>query len=184
MSIQIGQSPGRIFNSEGASISGSAAADDYSGVDFNLLGAAQEIMLYVSATVQQLAAQKFATIKANSKLARDAQEMANRVDRQISNAKDDKVGRPEADVIRFMRDNNINVDNLPIDTFLNRNLTKGDLQAIKAALDNFVSRQTDMGQQDNLEIQKLTTTFNFVIDAVKTLISRVGDLNQGIYNKL
>ncbi|MDR6201326.1 hypothetical protein [Paraburkholderia graminis] len=191
MSTQIHMSPGPVFGNDGKPIGLPSAPADYS--DFNLLGFAQEVMMYGVLTMQQLGAEKFAQIKANSKLARDAQEMANRVDKMISETKQDYRGIVPYEVAALMRDNNILVDGKNIDEFQNSKwdknsptpvFSKGDLQAIKAAIDNFVSRQTDIGQQANLEIQKITTTFNYLVEAIKTLISKVGDLNQGIMNKL
>jgi secreted effector protein SseB len=193
MSNQIHMGPGPVFGNDGNPI----GTPDKLPVDYdnlNLLGFAQEVMMYGVLTMQQLGAEKFAQIKANSKLARDAQEMANRVDAYIS-----RITTPDGmtpylpeGVQAFMEKNGILVDGKTIKEFIDGlpvkdkqpKISKGDLQAIKAAIDNFVSRQTDIGQQANLEIQKITTTFNYLIEAIKTLISKVGDLNQGIMNKL
>ncbi|MFP3587726.1 hypothetical protein SCB29_29285 [Paraburkholderia sp. SIMBA_055] len=184
MSNQIHMGPGPVFGNDGNPI----GRPDKLPVDYdnlNLLGFAQEVMMYGVLTMQQLGAEKFAQIKANSRLARDAQEMANRVDSALSTYINPSDPRKLPDgVADFMGPNGILVDGKSIYELPMGQLTKGQMQAIKAAIDNFVSRQTDIGQQANLEIQKITTTFNYLIEAIKSLISKMGDLNQGIMNKL
>ncbi|MGF6812899.1 secreted effector protein SseB [Paraburkholderia sp. Clong3] len=175
--------PDHESGDDGRSIGPPSAPTDYG--DWNLLEFAQEIMMYDVLTMQQLAAKKLAQILANSKLARDAQEKANLVDECLSRYTgqdpNDTKDLP-TEVRKFMQENGILVDGKAIpDT---GNVTRGEMQAIKAAIDNFVSRQTDISQQANLEIQKITTTYNYLIEATKTLISKAADLNQGIYNKL
>ncbi|MGL5699433.1 MAG: secretion protein, partial [Kluyvera sp.] len=60
----------------------------------------------------------------------------------------------------------------------------GSLQAIKAALDNSASRDTDLFTQGQLSVQKMTQEINAVITQMTGLLSKWGDLLSMIAQKM
>ncbi|CAI1196995.1 hypothetical protein [Serratia quinivorans] len=86
----------------------------------SLMGTAMVTMENIMQLFTELANAKFATMTEKSSVSRDAQEMANRVDRVLAGlAKPDSTGELPADVIEYMRQNNILVDGKQtIDEFL------------------------------------------------------------------
>ncbi|WP_145519341.1 chemotaxis protein, partial [Yersinia bercovieri] len=113
-----------------------------------------------------LAETDFRGMQARSKYARDVQDNANQVDEVIAKASkgDDKTREPLPDsVIKFMRENGIKVDGMSIDDYLKKNgptLDKGQLEAVKGALDNEKTSATDSMTQDQLQLQKLMQSYN------------------------
>ncbi|HDL8279006.1 TPA: chemotaxis protein, partial [Yersinia enterocolitica] len=114
----------------------------------------------------------------------------NRVDEVIADAAkgDDKTKKPlPDDVIDFMRKNNINVDGMNIDDYLKKNgpeLDKGQLQAVKASLDNEKNRATDTNTQEQLQIQKATQSCNVCSTNISTLQTGLKDLLMTIARNL
>src|SRR5471030_479859 len=123
--------------------------------------------------------------------ARNTQDMSNRMDEIIAEAAkgDDKTREKVPDeVAKYMRDNGISVDGVTIDDYISQHggatgLDKGSLQAIKAALDNSASRDTDLMTQGQLKIQKISQSMNAVNTLITTLLSKWWDLRAQIAQK-
>ncbi|MCG7490148.1 secretion protein EspA [Vibrio sp. Of14-4] len=141
-------------------------------------------------TVFALGQQKFEEMQLKSRVTRDAQEMANRVDEKIAEAakEGDKATRqlPE-DVINYMKQNGFKVSGKSIDQYLQENgpnLDQGKLQAVKAALETVSNRASDFVTQAQLKIQKLTQNANMItslISSLQTMIKQLCDtIFQGI----
>lgn len=132
--------------------------------------------------LSNIASSNFKEMQARSKYASDTQEMSNRVDEVIAEATkgDDKTKEPLPDsVIDFMRKNSITVDGMSIDEYLKKNgpeLDKGQLQAVKASLDNEKSRATDTMSQDQLQLQKIMQSYNVCSNNISTLQTGLKDL--------
>ncbi|MGE4776543.1 chemotaxis protein [Yersinia enterocolitica] len=124
----------------------------------------------------------FRGMQSRSKYATDTQDMSNRVDEAIAKAAkgDDKTKEPLPDsVIKFMRENGITVDGMSIDEYLKKNgpeLDKGQLQAVKASLDNEKNRATDTATQDQLQLQKIVQNYNVCANNISTLQTGLKDL--------
>ncbi|MBS0056522.1 chemotaxis protein [Yersinia sp. Marseille-Q3913] len=132
--------------------------------------------------LKNLAATDFKGMQSRSKYARDVQDNANQVDEVIAKASkgDDKTREPLPDsVIKFMRENGIKVDGMSIDDYLKKNgptLGKGELEAVKGALDNAKTSATDSMTQDQLQLQKLMQSYNVCANNISTLQSGLKDL--------
>ncbi|ELW7357934.1 chemotaxis protein [Yersinia enterocolitica] len=140
-------------------------------------------VLYLNlAVLSNIASAHFKEMQARSKYASDTQDMSNRVDEVIAKAAkgDDKTKEPLPDeVIDFMRRNGITVDGMSIDEYLKSHgpeLDKGQLQAVKGALDNEKSRATDTMSQDQLQLQKIMQSYNVCANNISTLQSGLKDL--------
>lgn len=142
--------------------------------------------------LQQIANALFREINTSTNRARNTQGMSNRMDEVIAEATkgDDKTRKvvPE-DVIAYMHDNGILVDGMSINDYINKHggkdgQDKGSLQAIKAALDNSASRDTDLMTQGQLSIQKMTQEINAVITQLTGLLSKWGELLRMIAQKM
>ncbi|MBU2898922.1 secretion protein EspA [Vibrio hepatarius] len=141
-------------------------------------------------TVFAMGKQKFEEMQLKSRVTRDAQEMANRVDEKIAEAAEegDKATRqlPD-DVINYMKQNGFKVSGKSIDQYLEENgpnLDQGKLQAVKAALETVSNRASDFVTQAQLKIQKLTQNANMIttlISSLQTMIKQLCDtIFQGI----
>lgn len=85
----------------------------------SLMGSAMTTMADIMLLFTELSNAKFNQMTQKTDVSRDAQDMANRVDRAIAELEkaDSKAELPE-DVIKYMRDNNILVEGKTIDEFL------------------------------------------------------------------
>lgn len=108
----------------------------------SLMGTAMVTMGTVMQLFTELANSKFAQMTEKSSVSRDAQEMANRVDRVLAGlAKPDSTGVLPPDVIEYMRENNILVDGKQtIDEFLRSDEANVDSQWAANNVDSFVRR--------------------------------------------
>ena len=157
----------------------------------NIFSYAYEIMLKLQDLQASRAFSQFESIQKASSRAKDTQEMANRVDEAIAKAAkgDDKTTEKLPDGVEdYMKNNGITVDGMTITEYINKNskdggLDKGSLQAIKAALDNSSSRDSDLSTQGQLTIQKATQMLNAVITQATGLVSKWGDILQMISQK-
>ncbi|ATM97543.1 Methyl-accepting chemotaxis protein [Yersinia frederiksenii] len=140
--------------------------------------------------LSNLASTNFKGMQARSKYANDTQGVSNQVDEIIAKAAkgDDKTKEPLPDsVIDFMRKNGITVDGMSIDEYLKKNgpeLDKGQLQAVKASLDNEKNRATDTMSQDQLQLQKMMQSYNVCANNISTLQSGLKDLLMTIARNL
>lgn len=124
--------------------------------------------------------------------AKNTLDMSNRMDEVIADAAkgDDKTRKPVPDeVVKYMRDNGILVDGKTIDDYISNHggsdgLDKGSLQAIKAALDNSASRDTDISTQDQLKIQNEFQKYNAEVTQQTNLLSKFGEILNLIAQKM
>lgn len=142
--------------------------------------------------LQEIANARFGKLNTGANRARNTQDMSNRMDVVIADAAkgDDKTRKPvPEEVVKYMRDNGILVDGMTIDNYIKKQggtdgLDKGSLQAVKAALDNSASRDTDLMTQGQLSITKMTQEINAVITQMTGLLSKWGDLLSIIAQKM
>lgn len=121
---------------------------------------------------------KYNHIQMSSERARNTQEMANRMDEVIAEVAkgDDKTrGQVPDDVVKYMLNNGISVDGVNIRDYIAQHggaegLDKGSLQAVKAALDNSVSRDTDLVTQGQLVLQKTTQQLSAALQYLSNLV--------------
>ncbi|CNI63110.1 MULTISPECIES: chemotaxis protein [Yersinia] len=149
-----------------------------------------EVLYSFLDVLSNLASTNFKGMQARSKYANDTQDMSNQVDKIIAEAAkgDDKTKEalPDA-VIDFMKKNGISVDGMSIDDYLQKygpELDKGQLQAVKAALDNEKNRATDTMSQDQLQLQKVMQNYNVCANNISTLQSGLKDLLMTIARNL
>ena len=169
-----------VSSSQHNGVNNTISNDTNEGSDIFSMGLA---VLYDFLNVlNNLAATDFKGMQARSKYARDVQDNANQVDEVIAKAAkgDDETKEllPES-VIKFMRNNDIKVDGMNIDDYLKKNgskLDKGQLMAVKGALDNEKSSATDTMSQDQLQLQKVMQSYNVCANNISTLQSGLKDL--------
>lgn len=147
------------------------------------------VLMQFELVLQMCANDQYADIQSKANEARDTQDMANRVDAMIAEAAtgDDKTRKslPD-DIIIYMNNNQITVDGKNIYDYLkehNNSLDKGQLQAVKAALDTSANRDTDIVTQGQLTIQSLSQKLNSVITQLTGLLSKWGDIASMIAQK-
>lgn len=140
-------------------------------------------VLYLNLTVlSHIGNSYFKEMQARSKYAGDILGKSNQVDEVIAKAAtgDDKTKELLPDkIIDFMRKNGITVDDMSIDEYLKEHgpeLNKGQLQAVKGALDNERSRTMDTMSQDQLQLQKTMQSYNVCANNISTLQSGLKDL--------
>lgn len=142
--------------------------------------------------LQKIANALFGEIDTSTDRASNTQDMSNRMDEVIAEAAkgDDKTRKPVPDeVVKYMRDNGITVDDMTIDDYISKHggtdgLDKGSLQAVKAALDNSANKDTNLMTRGQLSIQKMTQEINAVVTQMTGLISKWGDLLSMIAQKM
>ena len=152
----------------------------------------------------EFANQKFSEMQQKTETAREAQDMANRVEAVMAKLvkAEDTAALPE-DVVDYMRDNNILVDGKTIDEFLggtlygqtsnivglSRNnadvpLDAGDLKAVKSALESVSSRASDYVSQDQLKLTQYTQNYNTAATMVNSVQSAIAELNKRIASSI
>ncbi|MDL4454952.1 hypothetical protein QRZ34_28595 [Klebsiella michiganensis] len=134
-------------NASGVNASAAAEGKQSDNIDYqsamknhSLMGTAMVTMSNVMLLFTELANSKFAQMTEKMSVSRDAQEMANRVDRVLAGlAKPDDKGELPADVIEYMRANNILVDGKQtIDEYL------GAQNPDAAKVAEYIKRMTDL----------------------------------------
>lgn len=162
--------------------------DKETGKDPGLYLVAYYALLAGIASLQYQGSLFYAALKRAADNARNDQEMANRVDEVIAEAAkgDDKTRKPLPDgVVQYMHDHGIKVDGQSIDDYIRDHggsdgQDKGQLQAVKAALDNAASRENDTIQQGQLNAQKIFQQLNAMITQETSMLSSWGDINKAI----
>jgi len=160
-----------------------SADNNVVGDDNNAYEYAYVVLKMSIQALQMLAVGYYADYKKKSDAARDTQAKANEVDEVIADAAKDKDpdkakrALPD-DVVAYMRDHGITVDGVDIQTYLNSHgdkagkLDKGELQAVKAALDNSANRDMDLLNQGQLEIQKIVQQLTTIMNQASTVLSQ------------
>lgn len=164
----------------------------YYGAADNIFAYAYEIMLLLQDVQSSRAYAQFKDIQNASHRARDTQEKANQMDEVIAQASKGDGNAKEAvlpEVIEYMKTNGIQVDGKSIEEYIKQHagkdgtLDKGSLQAVKAALDNSASRDSDLSSQAQLTIQKAIQMINAAISQATNLVSKWGEILQMITQK-
>ncbi|HEM7509648.1 TPA: hypothetical protein U2J54_002663 [Providencia rettgeri] len=151
----------------------------------SLMGTAMVTMENIMLLFTELANSKFEAMSKKTEVSRDAQDMTNRVDRIIADLdKPDSTGELPPDVIHYMRVNNIMIDgNQNIDDFMqgkNGKLDKGDLTAVKSALESASGRASDFVQQSQLKLQQLMQNFNTAVTMANSIQSMNAESTKSI----
>lgn len=168
------------------------------GQGLSVFGGGIVTMSQMMALLQAQAFSMFDDLNDKTAAARDSQENANAVAYQISQL---DPNNPQAtttlspDVIAYMRANGIQVNGKSIDDFLKTidpkatdvtkvALNKGDLAAVKAALESDSQRGTDFVQQGQLKIQQILQTFNIATQMANSLQSMGAEMNKQIASSI
>ncbi|NMP26479.1 secretion protein EspA [Rahnella sp. SAP-1] len=155
----------------------------------------------------ELANAKFQQMSNKMAVSRDAQNMANKVEIAIAKiAKDGDMTELPADVIDYMRANNILVDNMTIDEFIRENgntsealkkaeerggdknslwavdylLPKTALLSVQKALEHTSGTASDFVQQSQLKLQQLMQNFNTAVTMANSIQSMNGESTKSI----
>jgi secreted effector protein SseB len=174
------------------------AAADHSAVvnrgdSQSVFGGGIAAMMMMMAMLQNQSFALFDDINAKTKRSRDSQDMANNVESTIASLdpnKPDATGTLSPDVIKYMHDNGIKVDGKTIDEYMaasadkNGGLNKGQLAAVKAALESDSGRSSDFVQQGQLQIQQILQTFNIATQMANSLQSMGAEMNKGIASSI
>ena len=164
--------------------------------DLEEMSLEQIIMLYtqfLDKHMTQTAAQGrnvLGQMQSRSDLARNAQDMANRVEEQIAEAakEGDKATRelPEQ-VIEFMEKNNVTVDGKNIKKYLEENgnkLDQGKLKAVKSALDTKQGRETDLQTSLQFKMQQCTQRYQSDMTTDNQIFTALNELRKNIANNI
>jgi len=152
----------------------------------SLMGTAMVTMENVMLLFTELANAKFAQMTDKMGVSRDAQEMANRVDRELAKlAKPEETAKLPPEVLEYMRKNNILVDGKQtIDEFMdddaNKALTKDQLTAVKSSLESASGRASDFVQQSQLKLQQLMQNFNTAVTMANSIQSMNAESTKSI----
>ncbi|RLV59315.1 secretion protein EspA [Parashewanella curva] len=137
--------------------------------------------------LSELANGKYLQMQEKAKVSRDAQDKANEVNEQIADvAKQGDKGTDAlpSDVIKYMKDNDIQVDGKSIDAYLGndetKKLDKGQLEAVKDALENVSNRASDFVSQSQLQLQKVMQTYNVTVSLINSMQTLLEEMNKSI----
>ena len=234
--------------------------------DIVLSGGIAVLYLFMN-LLSDLAQYKYVEMRQKAKVSRDAQEMANRVNELIAKLakrkdSDTATVQLDPDVIKYMEDNNIQVDDKSIDEYLKsdgstptnvdlksadgkysinvykegdqwymksksgdpqqidpptfkdgkvtfttkndydsggvkipkgtefdghydahqkyRSLNKGELNAVKSALENESNRASDFVSQSQLQLQKIMQTYNVTVSLINSMQTLLEEMNKSI----
>jgi len=154
------------------------------GSNTSLMGTAMVTMENIMLLFTELANAKFEQMSKKTEVSRDAQDMANRVDALLAGLADAKAtAELPADVIAYMRENNIEVNGMSIDKFIaenGTNLNKADLTAVKSALESHSGRASDFVQQNQLKLQQLMQNFNTAVTMANSIQSMNAESTKSI----
>ena len=169
-----------------ASVQGELSGDNPFSYGYSVL---QTLLM----SIQDIANNQYLDIKKSAERARQTQQMSNRMDEviaEVAKGDDKKRAKVPDDVIQYMQANGITIDGMTIDKYIQKNgdkdgsLDKGELQAVKAALDNSANRDTDLMTQGQLTIQKMSQQMNAVITQLTGLLNKWGDICTQIAQKI
>ncbi|NMP26478.1 hypothetical protein GW590_06300 [Rahnella sp. SAP-1] len=132
----------------------------------------------------ELANAKFQQMSNKMAVSRDAQNMANKVEIAIAKiAKDGDKAELPADVIDYMRQNNILVEDMTIDEYVAKhgtNMPKTSLLSIQKALEHTSGTASDFVQQSQLKLQQLMQNFNTAVTMANSIQSMNGESTKSI----
>lgn len=152
--------------------------------NYSLMGQAMTTMEDIMLLFTELANSKFEQMSKKTEVSRDAQDMANRMERLLAELeKPDSTATVPDDVIKYMKENNILVEGQSIEDFIKSqggSLNKGDLTAIKSALESTSGRASDFVQQNQLKLQQLMQSFNTAVTMANSIQSMNAESTKSI----
>ncbi|WP_261277882.1 hypothetical protein [Serratia quinivorans] len=133
---------------------------------------------------------QYAVMNRNAEQSRSAQEMAGKVDALLAelSGQDDKdasASLPQA-VKDYLQQNHLEIEgvcgyqNGTWDWIKSGGLNKGDLTAVKGALDNVANRASDFVSSSQLQLQKMMQTYNVCVSLINSLQSMLAEMNKTI----
>ena len=149
------------------------------------IGDSIAMMLVIMDLLSRQTSAKLDDMQKKSNISRDAQDMANKVEASLAKLvkADDKTTLDDS-VIKYLRDNNILVNDKTIDEFLagkpDGKLDKADLMSVKAALESVSGRASDFVQQSQLKMQQLMQNYNTAVQMINSLQSMLAESTKGI----
>jgi secreted effector protein SseB len=150
----------------------------------SMVGNAMVTMADMMLMFSQLANDKFTQMSKKMDVARDVQDMANRLEIIMSKLeKDSDVGEMPADIIKYMKENNILIGDKPVDEFLADNggkWTKKNLESVKVALESAGGKASDFVQQSQLKLQQLMQNFNTAVTMANSIQSMNAESTKSI----
>ncbi|KVX77021.1 secretion protein EspA [Burkholderia ubonensis] len=149
------------------------------------IGDSIAMMLVIMDLLNRQTSAKLDDMQKKSNISRDAQDMANKVEAALAKLvkEDDKTELPD-EVVQYLRDNNILVNGMTIDEFLEGKdggkLDKADLMSVKASLESVSGRASDFVQQSQLKMQQLMQNYNTAVQMINSLQSMLAESTKGI----
>ncbi len=129
---------------------------------------------------------KYKMLQAKANLSRDAHSMANQLDETIGNVSvsgDDATGEIPKGALDFMKKMHIPVDGLSVEDFIKKNgtkLKKGQLEAVKNALETESNRASDFVSQSQLQLQGLLQKYNVTVSLINAMQTLLAEMNKTI----
>lgn len=173
-----------------------AFIDRQAGQGDGVLGDGAAVLAKFMVLYTDLAQQKYDVMKAKADRARESQQEANYVSSVISDIKDvEKGGNLPQEVLDYLRAHHIEItargkdgdSTGDIDSYLQsigkglgNSLTKGELDVIKGALDTDSGRSSDFVSQSQLEIQKITQSYNVAVTTINSLQTMSAEMRKSI----
>ena len=154
--------------------------------DIVLSGGIAVLYLFMN-LLSDLAQYKYLEMQEKAKVSRDAQNKANEVNEliaKVSKQGDTGSASLPPDVVQYMKDNDVKVDDCDIHKWLNNNdnkkLNKGYLTAVKSALENTSNRASDFVSQSQLQLQKIMQTYNVTVSLINSMQTLLEEMNKSI----
>ena len=150
----------------------------------SMVGNAMVTMADMMLMFSQLANDKFQQMSKKMDVARDVQDMANRLEIIMSKLeKDSDPGEMPADILKYMKENNILIGDKTVDEFLAENggtWTKKNLESVKVALESAGGKASDFVQQSQLKLQQLMQNFNTAVTMANSIQSMNAESTKAI----
>jgi len=172
----------------------SIAADSASSNDKDVYNYALDTLNDIYNFLASLSTNLYAQIRNDTATARDEQKESNDVDAEIAEVSKNTDPKATIDldqqVIDFMTAHGIKVGDKSITQYIadckhgGHKLDKGELTAVKNALDNAANRSTDLSSQNQLKLQNLLQNLNNTISNESSYIKQRGDMISTIIRNL
>ena len=150
----------------------------------SLMGQAMCTMGDMMLLFTELANAKFQQMSNKMAVARDAQNMANKVEIALTKlAKDGDTAEVPADVIEYLKQNNILVEDMTIDEYVAKHGTsmpKSCLLSIQKSLEHTSGTASDFVQQSQLKLQQLMQNFNTAVTMANSIQSMNAESTKSI----
>ncbi|MCL1076965.1 secretion protein EspA [Parashewanella spongiae] len=136
--------------------------------------------------LSEQASDKYKMLQEKANLSRDAHSMANQLDEVIGGVSvsgQDATAEIPKEALDFMKKMHIPVDGLSVEDFLKKNgtnLKKGQLQAVKNALETESNRASDFVSQSQLQLQGLLQKYNVTVSLINAMQTLLAEMNKTI----